>query len=291
MLTDSRSLLSYPRHHYFRRILCDYLGGMIEGGEMTADLERVGAVVRDISYNNSINYFGMADDDGFSQMDKNTVSAENQLRESEIVKFDNPYGKGKRILFAGNSITLHGVKPDIGWHWTFGMAASSKENDYVHQVEKKVKEIDSDAAFCVCQVSNVEVFYNTPERINYRLWEDAKKFGADIIVLRIIENCKKAEWNPDSFKREVDRLLDFLGKERSAKVIVTTGFWKHPGDETLREYAREKGFPTVELGDLGELDEMKAIGLFEHRGVANHPGDKGMEAIADRIFEEIKKLL
>ena len=59
MLTDSRSLLSYPRHHYFRRILCDYLGGMIERGEMTADLKTVGAVVRDISYNNSINYFGM----------------------------------------------------------------------------------------------------------------------------------------------------------------------------------------------------------------------------------------
>jgi len=57
MLTDSRSLLSYPRHHYFRRILCNYLGDMIENGEMTADLEVVGQVVRDVSYNNSINYF------------------------------------------------------------------------------------------------------------------------------------------------------------------------------------------------------------------------------------------
>ena len=59
MLTDSRSLLSYPRHHYFRRILCDFLGGMMERGEMTSDMELVGSVVRDISYNNSINYFGM----------------------------------------------------------------------------------------------------------------------------------------------------------------------------------------------------------------------------------------
>lgn len=59
MLTDSRSLLSYPRHHYFRRILCDFLGGMMERGEMTSDIELVGSVVRDISYNNSINYFGM----------------------------------------------------------------------------------------------------------------------------------------------------------------------------------------------------------------------------------------
>ena len=59
MLTDSRSLLSYPRHHYFRRILCSYFGVMMEKGEMTKDINLVGKVVEDISYNNSINYFGM----------------------------------------------------------------------------------------------------------------------------------------------------------------------------------------------------------------------------------------
>ena len=57
MLTDSRSLLSYPRHHYFRRILCNYLGGMMERGEMTTDEALVGNVIRDICYYNSIHYF------------------------------------------------------------------------------------------------------------------------------------------------------------------------------------------------------------------------------------------
>ncbi len=59
MLTDSRSLLSYPRHHYFRRILCNYLGTLIENGEMTNDIALVGSVVKDISYNNSVNYFNV----------------------------------------------------------------------------------------------------------------------------------------------------------------------------------------------------------------------------------------
>ena len=59
MLTDSRSLLSYPRHHYFRRILCNYLGNMMEKGEMTGSLEYVGKVVENICYNNSVDYFGM----------------------------------------------------------------------------------------------------------------------------------------------------------------------------------------------------------------------------------------
>lgn len=57
MLTDSRSLLSYPRHHYFRRILCSFLGSLIENGEMTSNIPFVGKVVEDICYNNSIRYF------------------------------------------------------------------------------------------------------------------------------------------------------------------------------------------------------------------------------------------
>ncbi|MBE5749829.1 MAG: glucuronate isomerase [Clostridiales bacterium] len=59
MLTDSRSLLSYPRHHYFRRILCNYLGTLMEKGEITQDIELVGSVIKDVSYNNSIAYFNM----------------------------------------------------------------------------------------------------------------------------------------------------------------------------------------------------------------------------------------
>ena len=59
MLTDSRSFLSYPRHHYFRRILCDYFGEMMEKGEMTSDIEFVGNVVKDICINNVVEYLGV----------------------------------------------------------------------------------------------------------------------------------------------------------------------------------------------------------------------------------------
>ncbi len=58
MLTDSRSFLSYTRHDYFRRILCDLLGDDIERGLIPADYDLVGAMVRDISYNNAARYFG-----------------------------------------------------------------------------------------------------------------------------------------------------------------------------------------------------------------------------------------
>lgn len=58
MLTDSRSFLSYTRHEYFRRILCDLLGGWVENGEYPDNLALLGGLVQDISYNNAMRYFG-----------------------------------------------------------------------------------------------------------------------------------------------------------------------------------------------------------------------------------------
>lgn len=58
MLTDSRSFLSYPRHEYFRRILCNLLGAEMERGELPGDFDLVGAMVKNISSNNVRTYLG-----------------------------------------------------------------------------------------------------------------------------------------------------------------------------------------------------------------------------------------
>ena len=59
MLTDSRSFLSYTRHDYFRRLLCDLLGQWVEAGEVPNDIELLGKMVQDICFNNAQNYFGI----------------------------------------------------------------------------------------------------------------------------------------------------------------------------------------------------------------------------------------
>lgn len=58
MLTDSRSFLSFPRHEYFRRILCNLIGNDVENGELPNDLDWLGGIVADISYRNARNFFG-----------------------------------------------------------------------------------------------------------------------------------------------------------------------------------------------------------------------------------------
>ena len=59
MLTDSRSFVSYPRHEYFRRILCNLVGQDVERGLLPeSEMKRIGQMVADISYHNAKNYFG-----------------------------------------------------------------------------------------------------------------------------------------------------------------------------------------------------------------------------------------
>ncbi|GER65917.1 uronate isomerase [Weizmannia acidilactici] len=61
MLTDSRSFLSYPRHEYFRRVLCELFGEWAERGQIPDDEEQIGKIVEDIAYNNAYRYFGFFD--------------------------------------------------------------------------------------------------------------------------------------------------------------------------------------------------------------------------------------
>jgi len=57
MLTDSRSFLSYPRHEYFRRLLCNLIGTDVENGEIPNDPELLGSLVKNVCYQNAKNYF------------------------------------------------------------------------------------------------------------------------------------------------------------------------------------------------------------------------------------------
>ena len=59
MLTDSRSFMSYPRHEYFRRVLCNLLGREMENGELPDDDEMIGALVEKVCYRNAERFFGL----------------------------------------------------------------------------------------------------------------------------------------------------------------------------------------------------------------------------------------
>ncbi len=223
-----------------------------------------------------------------AQIEKNTVEAKNQLK-SQFVFINKKENADKKILFVGNSITMHGIKEDIGWHNAWGMAASAEENDYVHIVMKKLEDSGVNASYCICQVSVWETKYKTGSQM-LDTYEKAREFDADIIVMRCIENCPFNDFDTNAFESEYKSLIDYLNPNKKAKVILTTSFWKHPGDDVIIKAGNDLNYPCVYLGNLGEDDSMKAIGLFENSGVANHPGDLGMKTIANLLLDEINRL-
>ena len=219
------------------------------------------------------------------EIEKNTVSGDGQMINSSEVSFLGNINAKKKILVLGNSITRHGPLKVIGWERDWGMAASAPEKDYVHRLYAMLTESGQDVGMFIRQGAFWERNF-LDESVLSKYLPD-RDFGADIIIFRLGENVPQE--NAKHFKEALEKYIAFLAK-KDCKIIFTTCFWHNDAiDDGIRKVADELGATSVELGDLGERPEMKALGLFWHDGVANHPGDKGMENIAKRIYEAVLK--
>ncbi len=183
------------------------------------------------------------------------------------------------------------MKPEIGWHGLWGMAASSRDKDYVHQTMHMAHEVAPEAGYMIVQAADWERgFWKKPEE--YECLRTARAYGADILVIRLGENVLAEHMKEHDLAAAFTELIGYLNPEGRAQVIVTDMFWPNPvKDECARRAAKETGAQLVSISRLGTMDEMKAVGLFEHTGVAAHPGDLGMLRIAEAIFEKMKHML
>ena len=217
----------------------------------------------------------------------NTVDASNQMvNVSSIVSYMGDKNAALKILVVGNSITRHGPKAEIGWDRDWGMAASAPEKDYVHQLYAKLCEADVNPYMMIRQASGWEIGYLSEDILDK--FADERAFDADIVVYRLGENVKKD--TKYAFREKIEEFIGHICPR--GKVVFTTCFWKNEiVDDGIRDLAVVRGDVCVDIGCEGE--EQTAIGLFAHKGVAMHPGDKGMEMIADRvataILAELKK--
>ncbi len=219
---------------------------------------------------------------------ENTVAAEKQLR-------GGPYFPGRvdacpRILFVGNSITLHGRKPEIGWNVEWGMAASAKENDYVHRTMAGVQKAYPNADFAIVQQATWERNFWTGDAPLLPTAE-ARDWKPHVVIIRLGENTPPELLKNGDYAEALVSLARFYGGD-TAEYLVTDEFWPNEAkDDALRRAAETLNAAFVRISDLGEMAEMKAYGLFEHSGVAAHPGDRGMQAIADRILEKLPAVI
>ena len=201
----------------------------------------------------------------------------------DVFIYNNQNSKLK-ILFVGNSITKHGPKPSIGWNRDCGMAASSVEHDYVHLIVKKIMDqYDKNVSYGIAQVAQYErTFFERGPECDY---EEAKKFGANIIIMFYGANVPKdydtMKNPPKTFAKAYGDMRNYLVSANTA-VYHSMGFYIRPVlDEAKRIVAEENGDKYIDISDIRNLPET--------HGQFNHPGDIGMKMIADRFFEAIEE--
>ncbi|MCX5671616.1 MAG: glycoside hydrolase family 127 protein, partial [Planctomycetota bacterium] len=205
------------------------------------------------------------------------VTAEPEVKASAI----------RRVLFLGNSITLHGPKADIGWTGNWGMAASSEDKDYVHLVTTALAQhTGSRPRIMVGNIADFERNYATYD-VDKQM-KDLFALDPDLVVLAIGENVPAlaSEGDKAQFRTGMMSILRCALARRHPLVVVRSCFWADAAkDEVLRQACQDVNGIFVDAGPIGRDagNAARSERAFTHDGVAAHPGDKGMKALADAI--------
>jgi hypothetical protein len=218
----------------------------------------------------------------------NTVSSENQLPRDAWIFYMGSANASKRLLIIGNSITRHGPNTGIGWDADWGMAASDIDHDYVHLLQSRLTADGKDVLTMVRSASLWERNHAEENHLDDYLKEH--EFAADVILFRIGENVLKTA-DMEVFAARLREFLTYINPKKAPIVFTSTVWDSQPRNAVIRELAEEWGMPFIDLTEIGRRDDLMAIGLFEHKGVAMHPGDAGMRYIADAVYPEIKSRL
>ena len=198
-----------------------------------------------------------------------------------------------KIAHLGNSICKHEI---TSFWWGFwGMAATVRENDYVHRFLAKYQTINASATTEALNIATWETNHTTYDKTQI----DSTIDRSDLIVVRIGENVTYSA----SFKDEFRNLINYIiGKEPQATILIGGTFWYHAEkDADMKAIADELGITFVSMQGLdtpsnratlstqvyGDDNQWHTIsdGGSIAQGVADHPSDAGMEAIAQRLFD------
>lgn len=217
-----------------------------------------------------------------------TTNADQSLAAGRISDDLRIRGEGDgspRILFLGNSITLHLPAPELGWHGDWGMAASAPELDYVHLCMRRIRARYPQASWRVGQLVAWEQAF----------WKDEAVLGdfaclsewrpEYIFSVMLGANTPESALAEHDYAEHYRRMLRFFARHGSPRIIVTDMYWSNARENAaVRTAASQMNAVVVHVGDLSRTPELTAQNLFAHHGVAAHPGDQGMQAIADRLL-------
>ena len=198
-----------------------------------------------------------------------------------------------KLVFLGNSITLHGPNAKIGWSGNWGMAATAEEKDYVHLTARALgKARNATPVLTIRNIAEFERQYATYDAA--AKLKDVYAFDADIVILAIGENVPAlaSDEAKTQFAAGLQKLLRGFKTARPPVVVVRSCFWPNQAkDQILKQACEEAGGIYVDIGALAkdEANYARSERKIAHAGVAAHPGNKGMQAIANALVEAIAR--
>ena len=198
-----------------------------------------------------------------------------------------------RLLVLGNSVTQHGPLKSVSWEHNWGMAASAADKDFAHLLRGHLARASGGAV--ELRVKNIAGFERN--LMAYDLAAELREelaYGPTVIVVAIGRNAKEPGTPEEkaNYRAAYLHLLKTLREKSQARVVVRSEFWAEPAKEAeVRQACEAAGVLYVDIG--GPAGDAANLGSaerqYEHAGVGGHPGDKGMQVIADRLWEGMRK--
>jgi lysophospholipase L1-like esterase len=191
------------------------------------------------------------------------------------------------IVILGNSITYSERNASIGWNDSWGMAASSREKDYVHLLSSKFRQTDSSARVRALNIAAFELDY-----AHYDFDKELRAYRTlrpDLLILRIGENVQQGGFDAMSFQQRYSNLISYFKSGNPNLTVLSVGsFWP---DRRYVNAEMQKHQPYLSLEPLGfDITNYAFDRPNVDQSVKGHPGDKGMQGIADMIWQSLQQI-
>lgn len=195
-------------------------------------------------------------------------------------------GEGVRCVWAfGNSITKHGPAPKLDWTGDWGMAATSADLDYVNQLAELLAGSERRQKWSGHR-ENVAQLEESPN--TFRLPTYLSRFAkqADIVVLELGDNFSPKKFGIEEFAAAYLDLAKAVKPENGTLVCVSTWWASANKNLAILKSCNAAGGMYVDVSDLNKVPVNLAGNQrkLKDAGVAAHPSDLGMRAIAERIY-------
>jgi len=197
---------------------------------------------------------------------------------------DPPAPAVRKILIIGNSLTRHGASEALGWPYHCGMAATGEDKDYAHLTLERIHAAQP-------QLKPELVLTAPTDERRMRGFEHALPTDADLVIIQLGDNYR-GEANVEQMQKPYEAMIAGFKGSGNPQVFCVSTWGNGALNKFIKAAAESQGAVYVDISHLIGDERNRAVseGHFTHGGVNWHPGNRGMAAIAEVLWGELRAL-